>query len=187
MALALATLSGHAAGQGSEFAAGRAYYTEGEFRKAAQQFQLALRTNPDDAETWYWAGMSYERLADIAMPFGAKYNAKAREYLTKAMKLAPSRADYRDDLFEFLLNSADSSRTALPLAAGVLLSVSETDPAYDGMRRRFEDERKLNSSGGARLSRLFLAVPRAAYEIAALPASALSSRREVASLPPTGQ
>src|SRR5579862_884576 len=174
-----------AAGPVTEFAAGRADYVEGKFRKAADHFQLALLANPEDAETCYWTGMLYQKLADIAMPFGRKNNARAREYLTKAMKLAPDRPEYREALFDFLLDSADSSRTALPAAAAILLSISETDPGYDDMRRRFESERKLNSSAGARLSRLFLAVPRGAYEFAALPASALSSRRDASSLPPT--
>jgi tetratricopeptide (TPR) repeat protein len=180
----LAGFGGQAAGQGSEFAAGRTYYVEGEFRKAAAHFQLALRANPDNAETCYWTGISYRMLADIATPFGSRYNSKAREYLTKAMELAPSRPYYRQALFDFLLDSADSSRTALRDAAGILLAISESDPDYSDMRRRLEDERKVNSSANAHLGRLFLTAPRAAYRIAALPASALSSRRVAASLPP---
>src|SRR5258705_5707402 len=102
----LACLGGQAAGQQSEFATGRAYYAEGEFRKATAHFQLALKTNPNDAEAYYWMGMSYQVLADIATPFGGKYNSKARLCLTKAMELAPSRPDYRRELFDFLVDSA---------------------------------------------------------------------------------
>src|SRR5207244_11668370 len=125
-----AAFGGAAAGQGSEFAAGRAYYAEAEFRRAAAQFQLALKANPDDAEVCYWTGMSYQRLADIATPFGGRYNAKARDYLTKAMNLAPNRREYRGALFDFLLDSAGFSRTAQRQAAGILLTMAESDPDY---------------------------------------------------------
>jgi tetratricopeptide (TPR) repeat protein len=170
----LAALGGKAAGQRSEFAIGRAYYTEGEFKKAAAHFQLALNSSPNDAESYYWMGMSYQVLADIAAPFDARYNSKARVCLTKAVELAPSRRDYRRDLFDFLLDSAGSSRAALRQAAGILQTVPEPDPDYSYMRQRFERERRANASADARLGRLFLAVPQVAYRIAELPASAFS-------------
>jgi tetratricopeptide (TPR) repeat protein len=180
-------LGGQAAGQGSELAIGRAYYTGGEFKKAAAHFQLALKTNPNDAESYYWAGMSYQVLADIAAPFDGKYNSKARFYLTKAMELAPTRLDYRRELFDFLLDSAASSRTALRQAANILVTVSESDPDYSSMRRRFENESRANFSANALLERLFLAAPRAVYRVVELPASALSSRRDAGPPTPTRQ
>jgi len=177
----LAAFSSEIFGLSSEFAAGRARYADCEFKKAAEHFELAVKTNPDDAEAWYWAGMSYQRLADIATPFGGRYDRKARECLTKAMKLAPGQTGYRQALFDALLGSGDGSRRALREAAGILATMSESDPDYGEMCRRFERETKVNSSANAHLGRLFLAAPRAAYQIAALPVTALSSRRLPAS------
>jgi tetratricopeptide (TPR) repeat protein len=174
----LGLLAGEAHALPSEFATGRTYYAEGEFRKAVAHFQLALKTNPDDAESYYWIGSSYRMLADIAAPFDRKYKSKARVNLTKAMDLAPSRLDYRRELFNFLVDSAGSSRAALRQAAAILRTLSESDPEYTYMHQRFEQESRANSSVDARLGRLFLAVPRAVYRIAELPASALSSRPE---------
>jgi len=176
--ISLAGLSSAAAGRQSEFAIGRAYYMEGEFKKAAAHFQLALKTNPDDAESNYWIGMSYRVLAEIAAPFDRKYNSKARVYLTMAMELAPNRPEYRRELFNFLVDSAGSSRATLRQAAGILRTVSESDPEYASMHRQFQQESRANSSVDSRLGRLFLAAPRAAYRIAELPASALSGRSE---------
>jgi tetratricopeptide (TPR) repeat protein len=167
-----------AAGQRSEIETGRAYYTQGEFKKAAAHFQLALKTDPSNADSYYWMGMSYQRLADIALPFGGSYNAKARFFLTRAVELAPTRPDYRGELFEFLLDPAASSRSALWQAACILQTTAESDPDYSYMRGRFESGSKANSSAGARLGRLFLAVPQVAYRIAQLPAAAVSNRRE---------
>jgi tetratricopeptide (TPR) repeat protein len=174
---ALLLFSGLAAGQRSVIETGRTYYTAGEFKKAAAHFQLALKAVPDNAESYYWMGMSYQRLADIALPFGGRYSAKARLCLTKAVALAPARLDYRDELYEFLLDPAGSSRSALRQAEGILQSTSEADPAYAHMRERFESERKANSSAEARLGRLFLTVPQVAYRIAELPAAAISNQR----------
>src|SRR5437867_3679266 len=93
--MALPAFGGEAAVHSSELAAGRAYYSQGEFRKAAAHFQLALDAGEDEAETCYWTGMSYQMLADIATPFGGRQRSKARDYLTRAMKLAPGRREYR--------------------------------------------------------------------------------------------
>jgi tetratricopeptide (TPR) repeat protein len=117
----LAALGSAAAAQPSEFVAGRACYTEGEFKKAAAHFRLALKSAPNDAESNYWMGMSYQMLADIASPFGHKYRAKARVYLTKSVELAPTRTDYRRELHNFLLDSAGSSRDSAAQAADALL------------------------------------------------------------------
>src|ERR1700682_3415418 len=106
----LAVLGSEAAGQESEFATGRAYYAEGEFKKAVAHFQLALKVNPNDAESYYWMGMSYQVLADIAFPLDYKYTSKARISLTRATELAPGRLDYRRGLFDFLVDSAGSSK-----------------------------------------------------------------------------
>jgi tetratricopeptide (TPR) repeat protein len=172
----LAALGAEAASQRSEFATGRACYVQGEFKKAVAHFQLAIKVNPADADSYYWIGMSYRVLADIAFPFAGKYASKARVYLTRATELEPGRLDYRRELFNCLLDSAGSSRTALRRAAGILRTVSPNDPDYERMRQQFEQESKARASADARLGRLFLAVPRAAYRIADLATSAPSTR-----------
>jgi hypothetical protein len=175
---ALTTLSA-AAGQDRNLVTGREYYAEAQFGKAAAQFQVACKIN-SDAEACYWAGISYERLADILIPFGCRTNAKAHEYLTEAMRLEPGRPVYRKALFDFLLNTADCSRTSLSEAAGILSAMSESDPDHGQMSRRFEQEKHLNGSVNARLARLFLLAPRATYRLAALPAPVLRSRNAAA-------
>lgn len=154
-----------AAGPPSEFAIGRACYADGQFKEAAAHFQLALQADPADAASYYWMGMSYQTLADIAFPFAGKYASKARIYLTRATELAPGRADYRKELFDFLLDPAGSSRAAHRQAADILRSVSPDDPDYESMRCQFERETKENGSADARLGRVLLAGPRAAYRL----------------------
>jgi tetratricopeptide (TPR) repeat protein len=168
------------AAEPSEFALGRAFYTHGDFKKAAAHFELALKSDPN-AETYYWTGMSYQSLADIALPFNGKYLAKARLSLTRATELAPNRLDYRRELFDFLLDSAASSRSAMRQAKMIVLALRDSDPDYDLMHQRLDNERRVNSSPETRLSRVFLAVPRTAYSIAELPVSALPGRHQTGS------
>src|SRR5260370_37455103 len=108
-------------------------------------------------------GMSYQVLSDIAWPLGHTYNSKARGCLTKAVELAPSRSDYRKELFGFLVESAGSSRAALRQAAEILRMVPESDPDHPSMFVQFEMEKSLRLAPVARAARTFLAVPGAAY------------------------
>jgi tetratricopeptide (TPR) repeat protein len=151
--------------QQSEFATGRACYGAGEFKTAVSHFQLALKQDPKDAASNYWMGRSYETLADISTPFGGKYHALARTYLTKALELAPNRPEYRQELFSFLLDSGEFSRSEQRQAAIILLAGAESDPDYDFMRARFEQARQVNASFNAWISRLFLSAPQAAMSL----------------------
>ena len=157
--------------------AGKAYYRDGEFKKAAAQFRRAVEIDPFDAESHYWMGMSYEKLADIAVPFDGRYRAKARMCLKRAMELAPDRAIYRRELFEALLDVDGASSASFRQAAGILRAVPESDPDHRYMAERLATETKENSAMEARLTRVFLAVPRAAYRIADVPATVRGPRQ----------
>jgi tetratricopeptide (TPR) repeat protein len=171
--LAVTALHSQTGARYREFEAGREYYAEAEFSKAAARFHgLCDRNN--DAEACYWSGMSYQGLADVWTPLGCRTYAKARHDLSKATKLDPYRPEYRDALFDFLLDTSDCSRTALREAASILSGLPDSDPDYGEMSRRLEDGRRFNGSASAHLARLFLIVPRATYDIAALPSAVLS-------------
>jgi Tfp pilus assembly protein PilF len=159
----------------SDYAAGRAYYADGEFKKAAARFQLAVGADPTDADSYFWMGMAYQVLADVSGPAAGKYRFKARVCLTKAVALAPTRSDYRRELFNFLLDS--SGRSASRQAAGILQSVSESDPDYLWMRERFERETRANSAVQARLGRWVLTGPETAWRIAEAPVSSLRDEK----------
>ena len=150
LSILLAIFAGHATGQQSELAAGRAYYQSGEFKQAVAHFQLALHADPRSAESNYWLGRSYETLADIATPFGRKYRSLAHTHLTKAAELAPGRDDYRSELFEFLLDSGRQNQ-----ARDILVRSAESDPDYEYMLSRLRQTRRLNASLNAWLTKVF--------------------------------
>jgi hypothetical protein len=174
--LAIAPFYAHAGDRARELAAASGDYVNGDFKKAATRFAVLCNRN-DDAEACYWAGLSYERLADERIPFGCTADTQAHRYFARATRLMPDAPVYRDALFDFLLGASDCSPTALGEAARVLAATPKSDPAYREMSRRLEDERHYNASAAARLSKLCLIVPRATYRIAGLPGSISSGRK----------
>jgi tetratricopeptide (TPR) repeat protein len=149
----------------SDLAAGQDCYRQGNFKPAVSHFRRALRVNEYDAELNYWMGRAYEGRADVATPFGAGYQSKALVFLRRAVALAPDRAEYRRELFDFLLYSAEVSPARLRLCADVMSRMAESDPEYPLMRRRLELAVRMASSPNARLDRLMLGVPRTAFGV----------------------
>ncbi len=70
---------------------GRAQNAMKDFGGAISSFDRALKASPDNAELYYYAGMNY---------IDARKNSKAREYLTKAVRLG-----LNDDLSESAKNA----------------------------------------------------------------------------------
>ena len=170
--LAGTALCMQAAEPNRKFATGREYYSAAQFGKAASLFQVSCN-HDSDAEACYWTGLSYERMADISMPFGCRTSAKARRYLQRAANLAPDVAMYRGALFDFLLEDGDCSRTALREAAGMLSEMLEGDPQFDLMRTRLEQAAHWSGSPEQHLATLFLVIPRATYDTTAVAGAAL--------------
>lgn len=158
---AVTMLNVEAVEQNRNDAKARGYYRSAEFSKAAAGFGALCKSN-DDADACYWAGLSYEKLADTATPFGCNANAKAHNYYLRTLKLSPADPVYRDAFFSFLLNTADCSRTALKEAAGILSTTPASDSERASMIGRLETARRLNGSADERLARFFLILPRAA-------------------------
>jgi tetratricopeptide (TPR) repeat protein len=161
----------------NEFEAGRQCYIAGEFKKAAAHFGQAVDADPNNADSYFWLGKSYEVLADIGAPLGGgRSSSRARTYLAKAVELAPNEPEYRHELFAFLLDWADRSRTALADAESVLRTMSPSDPDYPFMRLQWQQQRNTRASVDFRLGSLFLLAPRQSLRALELPASAFLSR-----------
>lgn len=177
LVLLLTGLSMEGAAPSSEFALGQSCYEHGEFNKAVAHFRRVVAASPDDAAPYFWIGKSYEALADIALPFAGKYVKNARVNLTKATELAPDRQEYRKELFDLLLDSACLSRSALREAEAILQAMSPDDLDYVSMSEQFQQKSQESAKPEARLARLFLALPQAAYRIADVVANPLSPRQ----------
>lgn len=151
---------------------GKALYQAAEFARAAARFEPLCRRG--HAEACYWAGISYERLGDTRTPFGCPTYRKAHARLAEAASLAP--AQYRGYYFEFLLDTAECSGSALREAGRLIAELSPSDPEAEPMRTRLEDTARRNGAPDTRLATLLLCVPRTAARTAALPGSLIGGR-----------
>lgn len=119
---------------------GRAYYQNGEFKKAIAHFERAIKTDPSNAEAYLWLGKSHAILAEINGPLlSTRGMATARFYLSKAVELAPGNVEYRRELFDFLVQSG-CSRSTLHQAQAVLRTVREGDADYPYMRIQLTEQ-----------------------------------------------
>jgi tetratricopeptide (TPR) repeat protein len=139
--------------------AGRREYAAGEFKRAASHFQRALKADPNDADSCFWLGKSYEILADTGGPLmGARASFKARLHLAKALELAPGNEDYRRELFQMLIES-DHSPGALRQAESIIQMMPESDPDYPFMLMRLHQEHEARSSLEDRVRCAFAVMP----------------------------
>ena len=155
----------------NQFEIGRKYYESGEFKQAIPHFQRAIKLVPDDARAYFWLGKSYETLALIGGPvLGGNASSKAHKALERAVQLAPENREYRQELFEFLIN-AEYSRSALREAEDILQTVSESDPDYPFMQFRLEEARDGHSTPEYRAGAALIVHPLQIVDIARRPFS----------------
>ena len=166
----LVSLTAKSAAPRSDLEIGKAQYEAGEFKQAVGHFHLALKANPLDTDSYYWIGLSEQALADIAVPFSARHYSNARVNLIIATRLSPQRRDCRRALFNLLLDSPMSSRSALQQAATLLREVSPNDLEYESMRQQWEQALKQNTAAEDRVEKLLLFVPQSLISIRRSPA-----------------
>jgi tetratricopeptide (TPR) repeat protein len=140
--------------------AGHIDYSAGEFKKAASHFQRALKADPNDTDSCFWLGKSYEVLADIRGPvLGARASFKARLYLARALQLAPDNEEYRREFFQLSI-LADHSPGALRRAQSIIQMTPGSDPNYPFMLMRLHQEHESRSSLEDRLRCALSVMPR---------------------------
>ena len=97
-----------------------------------------------------------------------------RARLVEAAALAPAR--YRSALFEFLLDTAECSGSALREAGRLIAELSPSEPEAEGMRMRLKDAARRRGAADTRLGTIFLCVPRTTVRAAALPGALTGGR-----------
>jgi len=129
---------------------GRSLYLEGEFKQAARIFEAALEAQPGRSDLHFWLGKSYARLASISGPLFAPVNArKAQSNLENAVRLAPDNQAYREELFDFYLDSPEWLKGGL----GRAQSISEK---VDNGPSRLIEAKKARSGAGWHIQRVVL-------------------------------
>jgi tetratricopeptide (TPR) repeat protein len=108
---------------------GQNYYMQGEYKKAAENFEKAAAADPQNSDYELWLGRAFGRRAETASPFTAPGNAsKARQHFEKAVQLDPRNMEALSDLFEYYLEAPGFMGGGLDKATGAAATMAEIDP-----------------------------------------------------------
>jgi len=139
----------YAAAATSSQTAGEALFRDCEFKAAAHVFESALRDEPDNARFHFWLGNSYARMAEVASPCSAPRNArKARVHLEAAVRLDPKNGDFRNELFEFYVDSPEWFDGGLDHAAQMLEWFGPDDGGPGTRSRKLAESRSDHRGAG---------------------------------------
>lgn len=109
---------------------GKAYYMEGDYKKASQCFEKAVAADPRNASYHLWLGRAYGKRAETSSFVTAPGLArKAREQFEKAVELDPDNIEALNDLFEYYLEAPGFLGGGLDKAAALIERIGKLDPA----------------------------------------------------------
>ena len=132
-----------AAVAGSFPADGEVLFRECEFKAAAHSFEHALTKEPGNARLHFWLGKSYARMAEVASLLSAQRNArKARAHLETAVQLDPGNREFRNELFEFYVDSPEWFDGGLDRAVAMLERLGPDDGGPETPSRIVAEARK---------------------------------------------
>lgn len=109
---------------------GKAWYMEGDYKKASQCFEKAVAADPRNSRSHHWLGRAYGRRAETSSFITAPGLArKAREHFERAVELDPNNIEAINDLFEYYLQAPGFLGGGLEKAAALVERIGRLDPA----------------------------------------------------------
>jgi len=109
---------------------GKAYYKEGDYKKASQCFEKAVAADPRNSAYHHWLGRAYGKRAETSSFLTAPGLArKAREQFERAVELDPDNVEALNDLFEYYLQAPGFLGGGLEKAAALVERIGRLDPA----------------------------------------------------------
>ena len=142
---ALALLSGMATENGAVYSLmGECHYMLGDFGKASEALERAVRLEPNNSEYHLWLGRAYGRRAETSTFFTAPGLAsKARDHFERAFALNNSNLEATGDLFEYYLEAPSFLGGGVPKAAALAEKTKNLDLAeYHYRLGRIADSKK---------------------------------------------
>jgi len=123
---------------------GRCQYMLGEFKKASEALERAVRLEPDNAEHYLWLGRAYGRRAETSSFITAPGLAsKARANFEKAVFLNPRNSEAVSDLFDYYLEAPGVLGGGIDKANALAERTIDQDPAeYHYRLALIADKRK---------------------------------------------
>lgn len=160
---ALALLAGLPVENGSVYALmGRCYYMLGDYKRASESFERAVRLEPGNSDYHMWLGRAYGRRAETSSFLTAPGLAsKARQNFEKAFQLNPRNLEAAGDLFEYYLEAPSFMGGGLNKAKDLAEKTRDLDPAeYHYRLARIAEKRKQDKDAEEQLRRAMDLAPR---------------------------
>lgn len=141
---------------------GKSLYMQGEFKRASQAFEKAVKAQPSSSTLQNWLGRAYGRRAETASFISAPGLAsKARACFERAVELDPKNLDAVSDLFEYYLEAPGFMGGGLDKAEALARRVQSVNPAeHHYMLARVAEKRKQYPAAEEQLRRAIQAAPR---------------------------
>ncbi len=109
---------------------GKCQYMLGDFKKASEALEEAVRLAPDNSEAHLWLGRAYGRRAETSTFLTAPGLAtKARASFEQAVTLDPANTEAASDFFEYYLEAPGFLGGGMEKAKALAEKTRESDPA----------------------------------------------------------
>lgn len=145
----LAILAKIPEGAAAKLLEGKALFQMGEYKKAVETLQQAVRLAPQSGEAMHWLGKAHGRRAETASFLAApKYAVDCRKAFESAVKLDPSNKEAWSDLFEYYLEAPGFLGGGLDKAEAAAKRIEQLDPVerYYAAARMAEKRKDLRSA-----------------------------------------
>jgi tetratricopeptide (TPR) repeat protein len=160
---ALALLAGLPVENGKVYALmGQCYYMLGDYKRASESLERAVRLEPGNSDYYMWLGRAYGRRAETSSFITAPGLAsKARQSFEKAFQLNPRNLEAVGDLFEYYLEAPSFMGGGLDKARDLAEKTRDLDPAeYHYRLARIAEKRKQDKNAEEQLRRAMDLAPR---------------------------
>lgn len=140
---------------------GLCYYRLGDFRRASEAFERAVRLEPGSSEYHLWLGRAYGRRAETSSFVTApRYASRARQHFERAVQLDPRNTEAIGDLFEYYLQAPGFLGGGLDKAKNLAEKTKDLDPAeYHYRLARLAEARKQHTEAEEHLRRAMELAP----------------------------
>jgi tetratricopeptide (TPR) repeat protein len=110
--------------------AGQSWYMLGEFKKAVECFERAVKASPTTARYHHWLGRAWGRRAETSnMLVAPKYASNARHHFERAVELDPKNQEAVNDLFTYYLEAPGFLGGGIDKAVKLSELIRANDPA----------------------------------------------------------
>jgi len=109
---------------------GKAWFMKGDFKRAAELFEQAVKVEPGNSVLHHWVGKAYGRRAETSSMFTAPGHAsRARQAFERAVQLDGRNKEALNDLFEFYLQAPGFLGGGMDKAGALIERIAALDPA----------------------------------------------------------